>query len=277
MNRQRKLDNNIGNDTHVRDHAGNKFSEQNHSSTQMIIGEVLLPESEPIFRQNMVTVKLARGGRITSVAYPGAFIDPITGNLHGSYEGPIPGQMVAVGFENGNMNAPFVVNRYPYQGSGNTLVEQSYINPLTKAGFHAFDVMMGHFSGSFLSFNTGIVPSVAVPGSVTLNSVTDFDLNSGSNILLESLISAELKSEIVKITGNTHIELNGNTNFAVKYNELKTAFDLLKTELNNFITVFNIHSHTGVTSGGSSSGPSSSPGTPATADISASQNAKVLM
>jgi hypothetical protein len=125
-NVQKQILTDIGFDTHVRSYDQNIFNRQSTMSTQMIAGEVLLPQPEPLYKQNMVTVQLARGGNITSVAYPGAFIDPYTGNMHGMYEGPIPGQMVIVGFENGNSSAPFVVNRYPYQGIGNTLVENQY-------------------------------------------------------------------------------------------------------------------------------------------------------
>lgn len=267
MRRQRKITHNIGMDTHVRDHSGNRFLQQSHSASQMLMGEVLLTQPEPLFSQNMVTVKMARGGTITSVAYPGAFIDPITGNLHGSYEGPIPGQMVMLGFENGNSNSPFVVNRYPYQGVGNTLVEEAYNTPLTKASFHASDVVTGHFSGSYLSFNTGVLPSTEIPGSVTLNAITDYNMISGGNVLFDALVSAEMKSAIVTLTGTTQVELNGNTNFAVKYTELKTAFDQLKSDLNS-------HVHTGVTTGGGSSGP---PATPSVADMSPSKNSTVLM
>lgn len=273
MRRQRKITQNIGNDTHVRDHAGNSFLQQSNSASQMLIGEISLTQPEPLFSQNMVTIKMARGGTITNVAYPGAFIDPITGNLHGNYEGPIPGQMVMLGFENGNSNSPFVVNRYPYQGSGNTLVEDAFRTPLTKSAFHASDVLMGHFSGSYLSFNTGILPSTAIPGSISLAAVTDLDVNSGGNILLEALVSAEMKSEIVTLTGSTQVELNGNSNFAVKYNELKTAFDQLKSDFNGFLT----HIHSGVTPGGGVSGVPTPPATPSTADMSPSKNDKVLM
>ncbi len=261
MMNQRKIAQNVGKDTHVRQFMGNRFKEQSSKTFQILAGEVLITEPEPLFKQNMVTIGMARGGTVTSVAYPGAFIDPISGNLHGSYEGPIPGQMVMVGYENGNASSPFVINRYPYQGKGNTLVENRYINPLTQKGFDATDVIMGHFSGSYLSFNTGIL-SGELPGSVTLSAVTDNN------------ISANL---ITSISGGIHVELNGNTNFAVKYTELKTAFDLLRTELNSFITIFNAHVHSGVTSGSGSSGTTATPGTPATADISASQNLKVLM
>lgn len=273
--RQRRITSDIGRDTHVRDHSVDGFRLQNHESYQILVGEVEIPEPEPLFTQNMVSVSLARGGRITSVAYPGAFIDPITGNFHGTYEGPIPGQMVMVGFENGNVNTPFVVNKYPYQGTGNTLVEDGYINPMTRSGFASTDVIIGHFSGSYMSFNTGILPSTALPGSVTINAISDFDVTATTNILLDSLVTAEVKGTIVTLTGSTHIELNGNTNFAVKYTELKVAFDQLKTELNAFITVYNSHTHPTAPVGPVS--PPSAPGIPATADMSTSQNTKVLM
>lgn len=271
--KQTKINNNIGRDTHTRNSNSNFFKQQASMTFQMLAGEIEITEPEPLFRQNMVTVSFARGGRATDVAYPGAFIDPITGNLHGSYEGPIPGQMVMVGFEDGNSNAPFVVNRFPYQGVGDTFAESSYITPLTRTGFDSTDVLIGHFSGSLLSFNTGIL-SGKLPGSVTLNAVTDFDVITNSAITLDSLLTMELTSTLITLSGSTAIELNGNTNFAVKYNELKTAFDLLRTELNNFITIFNAHIHP--TPSGPSS-PTATPGTPATADMSAAQNTSVLM
>jgi hypothetical protein len=263
MIKQRKIDTtNLGRDTHVRDHVSNKFQAQNHETYSTQVGEIVFAEPEPFFRQNMVTVKLARGGQLTSVAYPGAFIDPVTGNLHGTYEGPISGQMVSVGFENGNQASPIVVNRYPYQGVGNSLTEFKYINPLTFARYDSTDVIVGHFSGSFLSFNTGIL-SGELPGSVSINAMTDFGVFSNLTMLLESLVTAEFKSAITTITGSTYVALNGITNFAVKYTEMKTAFDTLRTDLNNLTP--------GVIS------PTVSAGTPSVADMSAAQNTKVLM
>lgn len=281
INVQTQLDYNTGNDTHVRNNTGNIFNPQSSETFQMLVGEVKITEPEPLFRQNMVTVGLARGGDITSVSYPGAFIEPISGNIHGTYEGPIPGQMVVVGFENGNVNTPFVVNRYPYQGVGNTLTESAYINPLTKALFDSTDVITGHFSGSYMSFNTGII-SGKLPGSVTINAITDFEAISTTNILLDSLVSAEVKSTITTLTGSTHVALNGNTNFAVKYTELKTAFDQLRTELNSLIALYNAHIHVTTATVGASTtpgviSPTVSTGTPAAADMSASKNTKVLM
>jgi hypothetical protein len=183
--RQRKISQNLGKDTHVRSQYDNRFKPQAHGTYTMIAGEVEFPQPEPLFKQNLVTVKFARGGRVSTVAYPGAFISPLTGQMHGLYEGPIPGQMVMVGFENGNSAAPFVVNRYPYQGVGDTASEMQYLNPLTAAGIDATDVAIGHFSGSFLRFNTGII-SGKLPGSVTLSAMTDLELNSNLFIQIKN-------------------------------------------------------------------------------------------
>lgn len=191
MDKQRKISRNVGKDTTVRTYTDNRFKEQSSSTYQMLAGEVMFPEPEPLFRQNMVTVRMARGGQVTSVAYPNAFSDPLTGNIHGVYEGPIPGQMVMVGYENGNFSDPFVVNRFPYQGAGNTLTELSYINPMFKAGFHNFDVIMGHFSGAYISLNTGIFPSLYLPGSITVNAITDIEVTALGTTKIESTTALE--------------------------------------------------------------------------------------
>ena len=265
---QRKLisNGNIGRDSHVRSYQGNIFKPQSSQSFQMLAGEISITEPEPLFRQNMVTVAFGRGGEATSVAYPGAFIDPTTGNLHGTYEGPIAGQMVMVGFENGNKSAPFVVNRYPYQGKGNTLVESKYINPLTNASFDATDVIMGHFSGSYLSFNSGVL-SGKLPGSVTFKVATDFEMIEATNITMDSSVKTTFNSDIITFAGSTQIELNGNSNFAILYNEMKTAFDKIVTDHNAFLT----HVHSGPGS------PPSPPAVPSTADMSPAKNSKVVM
>jgi len=67
---------------------------------------------------------------------------------------------------------------------------------------------------------------------------------------------------------NGIIELGGNTDFAVKYNELKTAFDQLKSDFNNLVTVYNSHIHT-APSGPTSTTPST--GTSSAADMTSSK------
>jgi phage gp45-like len=63
------------------------------------------------------------------------------------------------------------------------------------------------------------------------------------------------------------IELNGNTNFAVKFNELETAFNSLKNTVDT-------HVHSGVTTGPGTSGPLV---TPSTADITPAKSTTVKL
>jgi hypothetical protein len=270
--KQRKIisNGNIGRDSHVRSYQGNIFKPQSSQTFQMVAGEISMTEPEPLFRQNMVTVALGRGGEVTSAGYPGAFIDPATGNFHGTYEGPIAGQMVIVGFENGNKSAPFVINRYPYQGKGDTLNELKYTNPLTNASFDSTDVIMGHFSGSYLSFNTGIL-SGKLPGSVTFKVATDFEMTDALNITFQSSVKTDFSSDIITFAATTQLELNGNTNFAILYNEMKTEFDKIVTDFNN-----HIHTTT-ATVGTGPVGTISPPTSPSTADMTSAKNSKVLM
>ena len=64
------------------------------------------------------------------------------------------------------------------------------------------------------------------------------------------------------------MEIGGNTKHMVRYEELQTAFNQLKQDLNTFITIFNSHTHTGVTIGGGSTSTTTTPGTSSSADIS---------
>ena len=59
------------------------------------------------------------------------------------------------------------------------------------------------------------------------------------------------------------IEINGNTDFAVRFSVLETGFNQLKADFNAFLT----HLHAGVTTGGGISGPPAPPVVPSTASI----------
>lgn len=75
----------------------------------------------------------------------------------------------------------------------------------------------------------------------------------------------------IKITPAGGIELNGNADSAVAYNDLKTAFDELVSDFNTLVSLFNSHTHSGVQSGGSSTGPPSGSGSSSSADMSSSE------
>jgi len=196
--RQRKLAKNLGNDTHTRNIEDNMFQSQSVNTLKVVTGEVFLTQPEPLFSQTNVMVNLTKGGLLSSVAYPNAFKEPISGNIHGLYEGPIPGQMVMLGFVEGNSASPFVINRYPYQGQGNSLTELAYINPLTQSLYNATDVILGHVSGSYLSFNTGFpIPTGKLPGSVSLHSMTDLKIDTLAGIIdISSSLTMNLTSTL---------------------------------------------------------------------------------
>lgn len=270
MNRQRKLSKVNGKDTHVRSQERDLFQRQSVKTFEIKTGEVFLNQIEPAFKQNAVTVNLSKGGRVEGVPIPGAFIDPITGNLHGSYDGPIPGQMVSIGFVDGNSAAPIILNRYPYQGKGNTLTELSFITPMFLAGYDATDTLMGHFSGSKIGLYTGLNPlGGRLPGSIGIDAFTECNVTANTNILLDALVSAEVKSALVKLTGSVSaeisapavkstgsvtneisaplvkidgsatVEINGNTKQFVTWLELNTALQLLITAINVPLIVSN--------------------------------------
>lgn len=71
------------------------------------------------------------------------------------------------------------------------------------------------------------------------------------------------------------IELNGTGDFAVRFNELQTGFDKLKDDVNSQISTFDAHIHdTTATVGTGPPGvisPTTTTGTPSTADISAAK------
>ena len=242
--RQRKLSKNIGNDTHTRNLGNNMFQAQSAETFKIISGEVFLVQPEPAFTQTAVTVNLTKGGMLTGVAYPGAFVEPVSGNLHGLYEGPFPGQMVMIAFAEGNSSAPFVVNKYPYQGCGDSFTESQYVAPMTRAAYNAMDVVLGHVSGSYLSFNT-VLP---LPGSVSLHAMTDLVIDAGTQIDISSSLGVNISSTIgaVSVSGGTvdstatlantvnglTVELNGNTKSFVTWLELNTVMQLFITALN---------------------------------------------
>lgn len=93
-------------------------------------------------------------------------------------------------------------------------------------------------------------------GKVEANSVDDHTINTDKNISLNS---------------GEDIKLNGDSDNMMRYTNMKNAFDTLKNDFNNFLTAYNAHVHTGVTTGGGSSGPPPTPGTPSSADMSSAK------
>ncbi len=72
------------------------------------------------------------------------------------------------------------------------------------------------------------------------------------------------------------LQLGGTSNYAVKFNELKTEFNALKTSFNNLLTEYKTHTHPGVTSGGASTGPTVSTQNPNASNIDNAKNENIL-
>lgn len=74
---------------------------------------------------------------------------------------------------------------------------------------------------------------------------------------------------------NGTMEIGGESNFAVKFNELKTEFNKLKTDHNSFLTEYKLHTHAGVTVGGGSTAPPVSTQLSNTSNIDNAKNDKI--
>ena len=73
------------------------------------------------------------------------------------------------------------------------------------------------------------------------------------------------------------IEINGNSDFAVRFNEMQSAFDEFKDDFNQLVTDYTGHKHDGVQSGSESTAVADTPGTETTADISAAKVEEVKL
>ena len=61
-------------------------------------------------------------------------------------------------------------------------------------------------------------------------------------LFLYSVVNGVVKSSIL-LNKDGELIFNEGTDFAVKFNELKAGFDLLKTELNALVTAYSAHTH----------------------------------
>lgn len=71
------------------------------------------------------------------------------------------------------------------------------------------------------------------------------------------------------------MEIGGDSNFAVKFNELKTEFNALKTDYNNHINEYNLHTHLGVTVGSGATGTTTPSTNINTSNIDNAKNDKI--
>lgn len=114
----------------------------------------------------------------------------------------------------------------------------------------------------------------------THNYTIDESIDEGETLIYSMLEDGTIKSKIY-LNKSGEIVANDGTDYAVKYNELKTAFDKLKSDFNSLVSLYNAHIHAipGVMLGGpgTASSPTVSTGSPSTADMSNSKVEKVRL
>lgn len=71
----------------------------------------------------------------------------------------------------------------------------------------------------------------------------------------------------VWLKNDGNLLLNGDADNAVRFSKLEEGFNKLKSDLNDLIGKYNSHTHTGVQTGGGSSGNTPTVATPSTASI----------
>lgn len=85
----------------------------------------------------------------------------------------------------------------------------------------------------------------------------------------------EIKA-IAKFKNDGTLELNGASDSAVLFSELKTAYDNLKADFNNLVSAYNAHTHIASSFGAPTTTPSS-PGSASTASVDAAESADVKL
>lgn len=106
---------------------------------------------------------------------------------------------------------------------------------------------------------------------INLKNDGDIELQSSGGATAKLLNNGDIELEssggaTTKLLNDGNVEVNGNTDNAVAFNDLKTGFDLLVTELNTFISQYNLHTHNAIVGT-----PILFPGVPAIADVDASE------
>lgn len=109
-----------------------------------------------------------------------------------------------------------------------------------------------------------------VIGYINVNQLST--LNAGENHIYSTSEDGSKVAAFIKLLNDDTIEVLGSGDFFVRYNALETAFNQLRTDLNNFINIFNSHIHTttATVGGGATPGVISAPtssGTSSNADI----------
>ena len=93
------------------------------------------------------------------------------------------------------------------------------------------------------------------------------DLLAGEKRIYSLRDDGETISQFIYLQQDGTMQIGGEGDFMVRYNELESAFEQLKSDFNDLVQAYNTHQHLGVTPGSGSTPPTTSTGTPSNADI----------
>lgn len=136
-----------------------------------------------------------------------------------------------------------------------------------------------------IKFNDG-VEKIAKAGEYRIYATKDGEAVNEIHLKNDGTLTIYANSDIVIYNDKSKIELDGNeelvtlnegTDYAVLYSKLETEFNNLKDKFNDLVTSYNSHTHSGVQSGGSSTGTPSGVALPSTADITQCKQAVVKL
>jgi hypothetical protein len=140
-------------------------------------------------------------------------------------------------------------------------------------GSKVFIVQAGEAFKIAVAINDNIEPSVE-PGEYEIYSSADGQKKAKISLKKDGQLIIETDSNTsISVDGDISIEasgtmtLQGGGDNAVRFSELKKAFDQLKTDHDNFLSEYKLHVHTGVTAGGASTGTTVSTQISSTADM----------
>ncbi len=105
--------------------------------------------------------------------------------------------------------------------------------------------------------------------------VTKVALNGGEFYLYS--VSGGLVKANIKGVNDGILEINGSTDFAVAFNDLKIAFNQLQSDHDALLNEYKLHVHTGVTTGAGSTSAAGSALSPSSADIDPAKVATVKL
>lgn len=210
-------------------------SRYNNAVVEMMVGEIEDVQVEPLFKQDTVKVQFIRNGKAGNVGWPGPNVElgksgkisESPDYIHGLYESPMPGQQVLIGFVEGNIHDPIVIQKYPYKMNIKEEMTGAHFLPMTSKNIGPTDIVLGHFTGSYIALR-GTLPlpaqidifsesAITIDAAVTIDlscagkyteDVGDYESNSTTNHKFSSGQKFEVGAALIDLTSIGIVKIN---------------------------------------------------------------------